>query len=314
MTDHGKRARVGDVFVLSVEDGKYLFGRVAKKGVLYRPALLLYIYAVEATKPSPVPESLARDSLLVPPILTNQIGFTEGFFQILSSGPIQPEDIFEKHCFVNPFGAYLDEAGQRVDAPFEPLARTALAGYGAVGIRVVKALGIWNDDALAPDQGNALTTDVQAPSGSSMNDGNPLEREVSEFLNHLEGAERAHAEVTDTSVREALAEVLSWHFVWGKRVDVWPTDYALFGPAGNRRVAEAVRAFLEAAIPRAEELGVPVGPARLEILQDVSIETEQGECYDLFLGHLDEPLDPRPPGQSRYREPVGPEDDPADEQ
>ena len=116
-----------------------------------------------------------------------------------------------------------------------------------------------------------------------------LKDEAERFFSELEQLAQKHDELYDTDVREALADTLNYYFVWGKTADSFPRSYQMFSAKGDAAVGEAVSTFLESAIPLAESLGLDVGQARLDALQDESIVTPEGESYDSFIGHADEP-------------------------
>jgi hypothetical protein len=108
-----------------------------------------------------------------------------------------------------------------------------------------------------------------------------------------------HEEVTDTDVREALHETLSFHFVWGRSIERLPLHYRMFTPVGDEAVSEVVSQFLRAAQPAAARLGIPVGEARLDCLQSDASESGGPNYYE-FIGHVDEPLPPEPPSPDLF--------------
>lgn len=105
---------------------------------------------------------------------------------------------------------------------------------------------------------------------------------------------KAHEELTDTEVREALHETLNYAFVWGKPLPQLPVSYGMFSAEGDAEIAAAVARFLEAALPAAEVTELTVGERRLAALQDETITTPAGEQFDLFIGHTEHPLPPDP--------------------
>jgi hypothetical protein len=91
-----KPVRAGDLFVMLPPDDLYLFGRVistdAEIGPMKR-VLLLYIYAHRSQILAPPPrEQLSPRELLIPPQLTNRLGWSRGYFLTIDNRPVQPED------------------------------------------------------------------------------------------------------------------------------------------------------------------------------------------------------------------------------
>ena len=79
-----------------------------------------------------------------------------------------------------------------------------------------------------------------------------------------------------------------------------PLTHAMFSAEGDQAVAEAVEAFLVAATPLADKLGVQPGPERLALLQDETILTRGGHPFDMWIGQTDEPWPPEPLWERRY--------------
>jgi len=85
----------GDVFAMQIPDGRYLFGRVIgadlAAGQAPMPgAYLIYVYNVVRDAKVVDPNDLAPDRLLIPPIHTNRMGWTKGYFETIASGPFGP--------------------------------------------------------------------------------------------------------------------------------------------------------------------------------------------------------------------------------
>lgn len=129
-----------------------------------------------------------------------------------------------------------------------------------------------------------------------------FDERYTEFLNALEDAALEHDELTDTEVRERMHEVINWYFVWGNPLDAeFPKRYAMFSAEGDKKVAQAVRAFVEDACRIGADL--QPGAERHAALENFSIETKAGNSYDWFLGSSDKPVPPeRPASDSLYGE------------
>lgn len=76
-----KRLVPGDIFALKPEGHPVYFGRVistdARVGPF--PGILIYIHNASSNVADDVPE-LRRESLLVPPLITNRLPWTKGYF------------------------------------------------------------------------------------------------------------------------------------------------------------------------------------------------------------------------------------------
>jgi hypothetical protein len=68
----------------------------------------------------------------------------------------------------------------------------------------------------------------------------------------------------------------------------------MFSAVGDRLVADAIIEFLEAAERSGELSSIPVGQARLDVLQAHNAVTAEGKRYDEFIGHRDTPLPAEP--------------------
>src|ERR1700742_191063 len=80
----------GDIFVMQLPDESYLFGRVILAGVSQGSAPmpganLIYIYAHRAPTPTIDERNLLPGRLLIPPVWTNDLGWTKGYFQTLAN-------------------------------------------------------------------------------------------------------------------------------------------------------------------------------------------------------------------------------------
>lgn len=130
---------------------------------------------------------------------------------------------------------------------------------------------------------------------------NALHAVVARLYSRLEAIADQHEELTDTETREALHKTLNYYFIWAAPCDKFPLRYAMYTRAGDDAVAEVVAEFLHNATVLARQHRIAVGSDRLELLQDASIRTPHGECYDLFIGHADAPLEPEMPAPERFQ-------------
>ena len=119
------------------------------------PLLLLYFF--EARSPEPVepdPALLTPRRLLVPPVMTNAMGWRHGYFQTIGHRELEPHEILPVHCFRDPEksglfgrGEYYDEHNNKLRNPHKPVGMWAVGSYRTIDDRLSRALGI----PLAPD-------------------------------------------------------------------------------------------------------------------------------------------------------------------
>lgn len=120
-----------------------------------------------------------------------------------------------------------------------------------------------------------------------------LANAVVSLLEDLERISHEHEEVTDTDVRESIHLALTWYFVWAQERTRFPRSFGMFTAEGDRLVAGAVLAFLEASEKSGELARTPVGQARLDVLQGDATTADE-KVYDEFIGHRDTPLPMEP--------------------
>lgn len=142
-----RKPQVGDIFAMLPPDGAFLFGRVISTTASFggKPiATLIYIYQPRSRSADEIPE-LSPRQLLLPPILTNTLGWSRGYFQRVARRPLEAQDVLEQHCFQGGFGkqrGYFDERGRRLPGPVEPVGVTGLASYRSIDDAVSRALGL----------------------------------------------------------------------------------------------------------------------------------------------------------------------------
>lgn len=147
LTHATKKPRAGDFFAIALKDERFLFGRVintnAISGLGLPGAILIYIYETQSkTKELPDSSHLRPDRLLVSPIMTNQLPWTRGYFEILDHAPLEDDDILRQHCFLSARGAYFDENGNKLDYASEPVGDYGLHSYRSIDDEISGALGL----------------------------------------------------------------------------------------------------------------------------------------------------------------------------
>ena len=141
--------QAGDIFVMQLPDSHYLFGRVININAKIGPmenCILIYIYNVLTVRKLPIPE-LTTVHLLVPPIMTNRLPWTRGYFEHLTHAILTSESLLAKHCFRSSGNQYFDEYSNKLSKPSSPVGVWGLDSYRTIDDAISEALGI----PLAPD-------------------------------------------------------------------------------------------------------------------------------------------------------------------
>jgi hypothetical protein len=134
--------QAGDVFVMLPPDNLWLYGRVISTEAKIGPmsgCVLVYIYCVRSERKDAIPE-LSKNQLLVPPIMTNNLPWRMGYFELLFHAELRSEDVLEQHCFRDLRGWYFDEANHRLPKPVEPVGDRGLDSYQTVDDKICKVL------------------------------------------------------------------------------------------------------------------------------------------------------------------------------
>jgi len=113
-----------------------------------------------------------------------------------------------------------------------------------------------------------------------------VKQALKQLLDTLDDVSRAHTEVSDTAVREAMADAIHQRFVLQKKRYRVPTEFGMFSPAGNHLVRDAIAAFLAHvdAVAASKSL---TSDERLAAFQDASVVSSLGYHYDDYFGHAD---------------------------
>jgi hypothetical protein len=143
-----RRLKAGDIFVMAPSDGKFLFGRVINTNadpLGVGGAILIYIYRARSEGKLQVPD-LTPETLLVPPIMTNTLPWSRGYFEVIENRPLVPSDCLKRHTFLRDWTKppqYFDEQGNRVQGPPKgPVGTWGLWGFEAIDSEISKALGL----------------------------------------------------------------------------------------------------------------------------------------------------------------------------
>lgn len=143
----------GDVFVMGLPGGMYLFGRVISTSARWTLAQgggttnLVYVFAHQSrTKEIPARTHLRADQLLIPPQLINRLGWSRGFFETLGNLPFEDGEVLDVHCFQTNIYAtgprWFDDAANQLPEPVPPVGEWGVGNYRTVEDKVCSALGI----------------------------------------------------------------------------------------------------------------------------------------------------------------------------
>ncbi len=126
----------------------FLFGRVIRTDAVWTlaegagRANLLYIYADVQSEPPP-PRDLSPDRLLLPPVLTNRLGWSRGYFETVEHRPLTKKDLLSRHCFRRPStGVVYDDDGNEVADACMPIGDFALHSYSSMDDAISRALSL----------------------------------------------------------------------------------------------------------------------------------------------------------------------------
>ena len=134
----------GDVFVYRPIGHPLYFGRVISLDADIRgmPAILIYLYSTASENSESIPP-LRPGELLVPPILTNRLAWTRGYFRTLKNVPLTKWDVLPAHAFRTTMPPFLvDERGNPIRQAVEPIGQYGLDSILTIDDLVSDALGI----------------------------------------------------------------------------------------------------------------------------------------------------------------------------
>lgn len=139
-----KRPKVGDVFEVGFDAGR-LAGRVIRTDALVSegaPGLnLLYFFRDLAPAHDVNAMDLTVDNLLIPPLLTNNMGWSRGYFRTIGNRPLGSGEVLDQHCF-DAYGAgCFDEYGHPLPAPVQPVGVRGVHSYLTIEHELSVALG-----------------------------------------------------------------------------------------------------------------------------------------------------------------------------
>jgi Immunity protein 26 len=140
-----RQPEVGDVFVMQLDGKNFLFGRVVSidaNPLGVGGGILIYIYRAKAPCKTSVP-TLDRNCLLIPPLITNKLPWSRGYFEYIQARPIAMGDVLAHHHFWDPLrGVFRDEQGNVAPDPSEPCSTWGLHSFQTIDDELSKKLGL----------------------------------------------------------------------------------------------------------------------------------------------------------------------------
>jgi hypothetical protein len=137
--------KVGDIFTFQMkDDNRFFYGKVICKDAKVGPfeeLILIYIYNSFSKEKDKNPE-LDKENLLIPPLMTNKLPWSKGYFETISNIPINSHDVFERHCFKDISGKIFDEYNNSLVSVIEPCGQRGVNSFRTIDDKVSKALKI----------------------------------------------------------------------------------------------------------------------------------------------------------------------------
>lgn len=149
-----KRLRAGDLFTFQMPDARYYYGRVVSTdaclGQVADGLVLVYVFKDGQVTKGADREVAQVRNLLLPPIMTNRLGWSDGYFETVDHWPLGDGEVLPRHVFkARDREQYWDAEGRQAVPPFDvPIGRWSVASYRSIDDQVSAALGI----PLAPEQ------------------------------------------------------------------------------------------------------------------------------------------------------------------
>lgn len=132
-----KWPKQGDFFYFQLNDGRLGYGMVSLGKIDVGPfknAIVIYIYDY-FTSSLQEDAVLAKDNLLLPPIITDNSCWKNGYFVTFKTIETSKVDILPQHYFKNPVrNKIYDEHGVTIDSPTEniPIGEESIQFYKSV--------------------------------------------------------------------------------------------------------------------------------------------------------------------------------------
>jgi hypothetical protein len=143
-----RKPEAGDIFAFQLVPipESFFFGRVVATntkigGISGVGVVLIYLYRTPSISKTQFP-ALKIDDMLLPPIGTNTVPWSKGYFELVKTGENRAEDILRRHSFRDSRGWFFDEYGNRHYEPMDPVGDYALSGIGAIDVDISNAFSL----------------------------------------------------------------------------------------------------------------------------------------------------------------------------
>lgn len=140
-----KKPKEGDIFILQPSEGLYYYGKVIKTGIeSTNPFLngwnLIYISGRPVADKNEVNFDLSQ-GLLVPPVVTNNKGWYDGFFETIQSNEVTDQELNLSYGFWDDIKKkYRNEHGYTLTSQPVFVSGYGLVSYGGIGRAIHKVL------------------------------------------------------------------------------------------------------------------------------------------------------------------------------
>lgn len=141
-----KAPTAGDIFVWRPKLRGYFFGRVVRTDATVRfmaDGILIYLFSIESDTKEPPERLSVIGSLLVPPLMTNRLPWSRGYFETVARRNFEPGERLPVHCFYSPtWKRCFDEEGNEIPKKIEPCGQAGIESYRTIDDAISDALGI----------------------------------------------------------------------------------------------------------------------------------------------------------------------------
>jgi len=141
-----KKPRPGDIFVMQLPDRRYIFGRVVRTDAVVGPmknVVVIYIFRFHSRdRDLPDRSEFRPSNLLVPPVMTNLLPWSRGYFETIAHLSLGTDEMLSRHCLRSWDGKYYDEFGIELPRPIQPVGDAGLHSYRTIDDLVSDALGL----------------------------------------------------------------------------------------------------------------------------------------------------------------------------
>jgi Immunity protein 26 len=144
-----KKPLAGDIFAMLLPDETHIFGRVIDADITdprkapMQGSYLIYVYRHRSPVKQPDFAELKPDNLLLPPVFSNKMPWTRGYFENVGNAAITSGDVLQRVSYWDAARAcFVDSNRDILPAEVQPAGDWALMSYRWLDDQVSDALGI----------------------------------------------------------------------------------------------------------------------------------------------------------------------------